>query len=69
MKEYNARVSRKPAGAKSAAPPRQLKDHIRIYFPTEQTVAKSRGGRGVSFGIPAPLHTHRATGDWRKTER
>lgn len=53
MKEYNARASRKPSGARSAGLSQHLKDHVRIYFPTEQTVAKSRGGRGVSSRIPA----------------
>ncbi|KAK5997401.1 Tyrosyl-DNA phosphodiesterase 1-like protein [Cladobotryum mycophilum] len=42
--EGSARPSRKP-GAKVAAPIGQLQDRFRIYFPTEQTVLKSRGGQ------------------------
>ncbi|KFH43118.1 hypothetical protein ACRE_061600 [Hapsidospora chrysogenum ATCC 11550] len=51
MKEYNARASRKPSGARSAGLSQHLKDHVRIYFPTEETVAKSRGGRGAAGTI------------------
>lgn len=47
MKEYNARGTRKPAGA-SHSTPQLLRDHFRIYFPTEATVVNTRGGRGVS---------------------
>jgi hypothetical protein len=47
MKEYNARTTKKPA-ARPTAPSQTLKDHFRIYFPTEQTVASTRGGRGAT---------------------
>lgn len=47
MKEYNERTARKPA-AKSNSASQLLKHRFRIYFPSDQTVAKSRGGRGVS---------------------
>lgn len=48
MKEYTARTTRKPPAG--SGPPQTLRDHLRIYFPTEQTVASSRGGRGVREG-------------------
>lgn len=47
MKEYNERIARK-RGQKAAGLAQQLKDHVRIYFPSDQTVTRSRGGRGVS---------------------
>ncbi|KAF4120288.1 Tyrosyl-DNA phosphodiesterase [Geosmithia morbida] len=52
MKEYNERTSRK-RGQKMPADvlPQQLQDHVRIYFPAETTVAKSRGGRGAAGTI------------------
>lgn len=48
MKEYNARMSRASSSKAAKSPPDHLKRHMRIYFPTETTVASSRGGRGVS---------------------
>ena len=63
MKEYNARVSRKSSAAKSDGPSQQLKEHFRIYFPADQTVAKSRGGREVSTWWIPPPPTHR-DGRW-----
>ncbi|CAH0016539.1 unnamed protein product [Clonostachys rhizophaga] len=50
MKEYNARGTRKPAGA-SHSTPRLLRDHFRIYFPTEATVVNTLGGRGAAGTI------------------
>ncbi|CAG9941949.1 unnamed protein product [Clonostachys rosea f. rosea IK726] len=50
MKEYNARGTRKPAGA-SHSTPQLLRDHFRIYFPTEATVVNTRGGRGAAGTI------------------
>ncbi|CAH0043995.1 unnamed protein product [Clonostachys solani] len=50
MKEYNARGTRKPAGA-SHSTPQLLRDHFRIYFPTETTVVNTRGGRGAAGTI------------------
>jgi hypothetical protein len=50
MKEYSSRISRKP-GTKPGNPSQELKEHVRIYFPTDQTVAKSRGGRGAAGTI------------------
>jgi hypothetical protein len=51
-KEYEWRVNR-PAQSKEETPAERklssiLKDCFRIYFPTRETVAKSRGGLGVS---------------------
>jgi hypothetical protein len=60
MKEYNWRENRpaKPRGASASYRPhieqaeRKLVDeaneHFRIYFPSEETVTQSKGGRGVS---------------------
>ncbi|OAA71906.1 Tyrosyl-DNA phosphodiesterase [Akanthomyces lecanii RCEF 1005] len=39
MREYNARVGRKPNN-KEIQPTEKLRDRFRIYFPTDQTVAK-----------------------------
>lgn len=45
MKEYTERTTRK---ASATGPSQTLRDHLRIYFPTDQTIGSSRGGRGVS---------------------
>ncbi|KAF4472289.1 Tyrosyl-DNA phosphodiesterase 1 [Fusarium albosuccineum] len=48
MAEYKSRIGRTGAAAKSkSSSPWQpkLKDRFRIYFPTDETVGKSRGGR------------------------
>ncbi|KAK2000525.1 ubiquitin interaction domain-containing protein [Colletotrichum falcatum] len=61
MKEYDARQS-KPSRSKVAKPspddsrlagnePLQLQRHFRIYFPTENTVSSSRGGRSSAGTI------------------
>lgn len=44
-----SRPARKPAETTSS---KELKDRFRIYFPTDQTVARSRGGRNVSYHGP-----------------
>ncbi|KAM3553251.1 hypothetical protein MY1884_006773 [Beauveria asiatica] len=44
MQEYNARVGRKLKG-KEVRPTGRLRDQFRIYFPTDRTVAESKGGR------------------------
>ncbi|KAM3508241.1 hypothetical protein MY10362_001301 [Beauveria mimosiformis] len=44
MQEYNARVGRKLKG-KEMRPTGRLRDQFRIYFPTDRTVAESKGGR------------------------
>lgn len=52
MAEYKSRIGRTGAAAKnkSSSPwQAKLKDRFRIYFPTDETVAQSRGGRMVSF--------------------
>ena len=51
MAEYKSRIGRAGAAAKNkASNPWQdkLKDRFRIYFPTDETVGRSRGGRNVS---------------------
>ncbi|KND91454.1 hypothetical protein TOPH_03719 [Tolypocladium ophioglossoides CBS 100239] len=50
MKEYHARTSRKPSDKRSK-PSQLLKDRFRIYFPTNQTVSESRGGRAAAGTI------------------
>ncbi|RSL56141.1 hypothetical protein CEP51_014436 [Fusarium floridanum] len=48
MAEYKSRIGRTGAAAKnkSSSPwQAKLKDRFRIYFPTDETVAQSRGGR------------------------
>ncbi|EEU39179.1 uncharacterized protein NECHADRAFT_94592 [Fusarium vanettenii 77-13-4] len=48
MAEYKSRIGRTGAAAKnkSSSPwAAKLKDRFRIYFPTDETVAQSRGGR------------------------
>ncbi|RDA83546.1 hypothetical protein CP533_3303 [Ophiocordyceps camponoti-saundersi (nom. inval.)] len=47
MKEYRQRTAAKPTRKPDDKPRdwQQLKDRIRIYFPTNQTVSDSRGGR------------------------
>lgn len=64
MKEYAERTSRKRGQKPSDAVPQRLKDHVRIYFPTERTVANSRGGRGVSARTcdPQKTETKRSAG-------
>lgn len=57
MKEYQERQSRQRkskadtsiAECRLASGPQkvQLQDHIRVYFPSENTVAASRGGKNV----------------------
>ncbi|KPM36091.1 hypothetical protein AK830_g10478 [Neonectria ditissima] len=44
MTEYNSRLSR-ATKAKAASAAQPFKEHFRIYFPTDETVAQSRGGR------------------------
>ncbi|KAF7540514.1 hypothetical protein G7Z17_g12193 [Cylindrodendrum hubeiense] len=44
MTEYNSRLSR-ATKAKAPRTAEPFKDHFRIYFPTDETVAQSRGGR------------------------
>ncbi|KAJ6790220.1 hypothetical protein PWT90_06669 [Aphanocladium album] len=44
MREYNARVNRKPNN-KATRPADVLRNRFRIFFPANQTVAKSKGGR------------------------
>lgn len=72
MKEYTTRTTRKPSAAGGGAgPSKTLRDHLRIYFPTEQTVANSRGGRGVrniTNHIPAPSEGRRDQGHARTLE-
>lgn len=48
MKEYRARTARK-GSEKAAGLLESLKARFRIYFPTNQTVCQSRGGRSVSW--------------------
>ena len=67
MKEYAWRTSR-PAKSKGETPAEHklseiLKDCFRIYFPTRETVANSKGGLGVSrslglIGQIKQLHKH-----------
>ncbi|KAJ4322319.1 hypothetical protein N0V84_004911 [Fusarium piperis] len=48
MAEYKSRIGRTGAAAKnksSSSWAAKLKDRFRIYFPTDETVAQSRGGR------------------------
>lgn len=60
MQEYNWR-DRKPAKPRGVGASRtpgmevsermlfdEANEHLRIYFPTDDTVASSKGGRGVS---------------------
>lgn len=52
MKEYGWRMSR-PAKSKVELPAERklselLRGSLRIYFPTQETVANSKGGLGVS---------------------
>lgn len=52
LAEYKSRIGRTGAAAKnkSSSPwAAKLKDRFRIYFPTDETVAQSRGGRMVSL--------------------
>lgn len=49
MKEYTSRSSRKTSAQKTSGISQKFKDRFRIYFPSEETVVKSRGGRGVSL--------------------
>ncbi|KAF4975620.1 hypothetical protein FZEAL_7611 [Fusarium zealandicum] len=52
MAEYKSRIGRTGAAAKdksSSLWQPKLKDRFRIYFPTDETVGKSRGGRMVSL--------------------
>ncbi|KAM3498335.1 hypothetical protein MY11210_009680 [Beauveria gryllotalpidicola] len=50
MQEYNARVGRKLKG-KEMRPTGRLRDQFRIYFPTDRTVAQSKGGRQAAGTI------------------
>ncbi|KYK55824.1 ubiquitin interaction domain-containing protein [Drechmeria coniospora] len=49
-KEYNARMKRKPSD-KQSSPSTPFKDRFRIYFPSNQTVCDSRGGRNAGGTI------------------
>lgn len=51
MTEYNSRLSRatKAKAQRTTATAHPLKDQFTIYFPTEETVAQSRGGRRVRY--------------------
>ncbi|KAJ4260719.1 hypothetical protein NW762_007463 [Fusarium torreyae] len=54
MAEYKSRIGRAGAAAKNkASNPWQdkLKDRFRIYFPTDETVGRSRGGRNAAGTI------------------
>ncbi|KAH6975901.1 tyrosyl-DNA phosphodiesterase-domain-containing protein [Ilyonectria sp. MPI-CAGE-AT-0026] len=44
MTEYNSRL-RRATRAKASSTAQPFNDHFRIYFPTDETVAQSRGGR------------------------
>ena len=67
MKEYGWRTSRSAKG-KGETPAEHklseiLKDCFRIYFPTRETIANSKGGLGVSrslglIGQIKQLHKH-----------
>lgn len=46
MQEYNARIGRKVPG-KECYPSKTLLERFRIYFPSNQTVVNSKGGRQV----------------------
>ncbi|KAM4062237.1 tyrosyl-DNA phosphodiesterase domain-containing protein [Hirsutella rhossiliensis] len=50
MKEYTERTSRKPRD-KHPGPSQLLKDRFRIYFPANQTVCDSRGGKAAAGTI------------------
>ncbi|KAH7140556.1 tyrosyl-DNA phosphodiesterase-domain-containing protein [Dactylonectria macrodidyma] len=50
MTEYNSRLSR-ATKAKAPSSVQQFKDHFRIYFPSDETVAQSRGGRTAAGTI------------------
>ncbi|KAF4458202.1 Tyrosyl-DNA phosphodiesterase 1 [Fusarium austroafricanum] len=54
LAEYKSRIGRKGAAAKNKASnpwQEKLKDRFRIYFPTDETVASSRGGRNAAGTI------------------
>ncbi|EGX91675.1 tyrosyl-DNA phosphodiesterase, putative [Cordyceps militaris CM01] len=48
MQEYIARAGRKLKN-KEMRPAERLRDRFRIYFPTDQTVSKSKGGRQAKW--------------------
>jgi hypothetical protein len=53
MKEYVLRTSKKSASSPSAVTQglETLRTHIRVYFPSQQTVDRSLGGRNVSLRL------------------
>ncbi|KAI1046292.1 hypothetical protein LB505_008503 [Fusarium chuoi] len=54
MAEYKSRIGRTGAASKSKASnpwQKKLKDRFRIYFPTDETVGRSRGGRNAAGTI------------------
>uniref|UniRef100_A0A0D2Y2L2 PLD phosphodiesterase domain-containing protein n=1 Tax=Fusarium oxysporum (strain Fo5176) TaxID=660025 RepID=A0A0D2Y2L2_FUSOF len=54
MAEYKSRIGRTGAASKNKASnpwQEKLKDRFRIYFPTEETVGRSRGGRNAAGTI------------------
>ncbi|KAF5634856.1 Tyrosyl-DNA phosphodiesterase 1 [Fusarium sp. NRRL 52700] len=54
MAEYKSRIGRTGAASKSKASnpwQEKLKDRFRIYFPTDETVGRSRGGRNAAGTI------------------
>ena len=57
MKEYETRTapkSKKTADTVAIAERLQkLRDHMRVYFPSEKTIDQSRGGRDVRTTYPA----------------
>lgn len=57
MAEYKSRIGRTGASSKNKASnpwQKKLKDRFRIYFPADETVGRSRGGRNVS--LPGAWH-------------
>lgn len=47
MQEYSSRSTRKSAD-KDGRPSQNLRDRFRIYFPTNDTISISKGGKRVS---------------------
>jgi hypothetical protein len=48
MREYSLRRSKKSTKEESNDRISAIADHFRIYFPSESTIAASRGGKSVS---------------------
>lgn len=48
MREYNSRMNQK-LNSKDIRSSEKLRDIFRIFFPTDRTVGKSKGGRQVSY--------------------